>query len=835
MPLQTPKFAFYGLTALLVAVSIACLVSAFQWINKPFAGFLVYGEPYVGTFSRRDWPGPQAGLRAMDRIVQVDGHPIAKGEDVVNAVKGKAAGTPNNFLIKTKGELRTITLPTAVFTLGDFFFIFFITSLGGILLFSLGFVVYFLKPNTTTSWVFFLLCLSLAIYMITGFDILSSYKLWNLHLLALSFFPAFFFHLGLIFPERKGLLARFPRLEQVIYLPSVLLAFWFQVCIITLPGGGFPCSLWWVPEWKTLTLLARILSLVSALTLVGCLIHSFFKASSAQARQRARMVLFGVGVAFVPTGVNQALSSYGMPSIAWNFLVFVIILFPASIAYSIVRHNLFDADAIIKRTVGYVVVTAIVVGAYSVVSVGFNVFVGQYQLAQSRAFPIVFTLGVILIFNPLRDRIQALVDRIFFRKEYDYGAIIDKIGDAVTSLMDLGQILKRLTQTFVEDMFINTSSIMLFSPAVAKYQVYLADGERKGEVAGLAIEQSHPVISIIEREKRELTKYDVMEDPKYQSVSGPCARNFEDLHASLMVPLVFQDRVIGLLGLGEKKSGKSYNRQDIDLLHAIANQGAVAIENARLFQENLEKQRMEEELAIARDLQMSMLPPSCPQIRGFEIAALSIPAREVGGDFYDFIDMGQDRVGLVIGDVTGKSVSGALVMSASRSVFRMLSEDALDVGEIMMRANRRTKKDIKTGMFVALLYAVLDAKERTISMCSAGQTQPLFFSSKTGKATLVETKGDKFPLGILEDSEYVETRLQLFPGDRIIFYTDGMVEAMNEQGEIFGFERLIEAVQDAHSLSAESLLRTVLERIDAFSGNASQHDDLTAIVLSVVE
>ncbi|MCP4624022.1 MAG: SpoIIE family protein phosphatase [bacterium] len=152
--------------------------------------------------------------------------------------------------------------------------------------------------------------------------------------------------------------------------------------------------------------------------------------------------------------------------------------------------------------------------------------------------------------------------------------------------------------------------------------------------------------------------------------------------------------------------------------------GAVGIEHSRLFKEVLIKLRMEEDLSSARDLQMSMLPATCPEVVGFTIAASSIPAREVGGDFFDFFIIGEGKLGLIIGDVTGKSVSGALIMSASRSVFRMLSEEELGVGEIMMRANRRLKKDIKSGMFVALLYAVLDADDKRIGLCSAGQTQP---------------------------------------------------------------------------------------------------------------
>jgi serine phosphatase RsbU (regulator of sigma subunit) len=299
-----------------------------------------------------------------------------------------------------------------------------------------------------------------------------------------------------------------------------------------------------------------------------------------------------------------------------------------------------------------------------------------------------------------------------------------------------------------------------------------------------------------------------------------------------MVPLVFQDRVTGLLALGEKKSGKAYDREDIELLRTLANQGAVAIENARLFKENLEKQRMEEELNIARDLQMSMLPSSCPQVPGFSIAGTSIPAREVGGDFFDFIEMGEKGIGFVVGDVTGKSVSGALVMSSSRSVFRMLSEEDLTVGDIMVRANHRIKKDIKTGMFVALLYAVLGGRDGRVSLCSAGQTQPIYFSAATGEAVLIETEGDNFPLGILDEADYQETTLKLLRGDKVIFYTDGIVETMNEQNEILGFDRLLVMMKNAGGMSADALLKEILEKVQLFAGSAPQHDDLTLIVVS---
>jgi len=263
--------------------------------------------------------------------------------------------------------------------------------------------------------------------------------------------------------------------------------------------------------------------------------------------------------------------------------------------------------------------------------------------------------------------------------------------------------------------------------------------------------------------------------------------------------------------------------------------GAVSIEHSRLFKEVLSKLRMEKDLSVARDIQMSMLPSSCPTIEGYQIAASSTPAREVSGDFFDFIDIDAGKMGFVIADVTGKSVSGALVMTASKSVFRLLSEDRLSVGEIMKRANMQIKKDITRakGMFVALLYAVLNIDDKLLGLCSAGQTQPILLSGKTGEATLIETEGDAFPLGIIDDADYQETKLQLDPGDLVIFYTDGVVEAMNKKKEMYGFDRFLEVIKGNSDLDANTFLEKLIADINSFVGKAEQHDDLTIVVIKV--
>lgn len=828
-----PALIFAVLTAAIVACSVFSLTKAVSWIGRSFPGFLVYHPPYVGSFSSQDWPGKKAGVRYLERILAVDDRPVFSGSDVLQAVAALKPGAPVRYTLAAKGLTREVAVPVRTFELKDFIIVFLPTFICGLAIFAVAVVVYVLKPNTATSWVFLVMCFCLGIYGITGFEIQSSYATVRLHYLALALFPFSFFHLGAIFPERKQILTRHRSLEYLIYLPPLALGLAYQAYFSTFPEIARPGAPSLIPAYPALSAFARVFTLFGFLSLIGLVLHAYFRSSTIPARQRARIMIFGVSIAFLPMGVLMFLAQRVSLYFPFNFIPILSIFFPVFIAYSIVRHNMFDADVIIRRTVGYVLVTTAVIGAYVGVSVGLNVLLGKYQPAQSQAFPLIFTLAVILAFNPLRNRVQRLVDRVFFRKEYDAGAIVEKFGIAMSSLLDLGLILRQLIQTFKDEMFINTSSVMLLSPAGTGFQVRLADGEGVREVAQLSFPLDDPLVRIVEGRKKELTKNDLLEEPKFRALSAKAAAGFDALRASLMVPMVFQNKVVGLLSLGEKKSGKAFNREDIELLRTLASQGAVAVKNAVLFQENLENQRMEEELSIARDLQMSMLPAVCPKVSGAALAADSLPAREVGGDFYDFIEMGGEILGIVIGDVSGKGVSSALIMSASRSIFRILSEEPAGVGEIMVRASHRTRKDIKSGMFVALLYAVYDSRDKTLSLCSAGQTQPVHISSRTGAARLVETEGDTFPLGIVADADYRETRVSLESGDKIVFYTDGLVEAMNEQGELFGFERLLVLAQEAQALPAEALLKAVLGAAGAFAGNAAQHDDLTVIVLEV--
>ena len=871
--INSQKVLLAGLVGVALAIQVFFLVNMIMWQSAPNKGWqtsIELGPKIVGaTFPL----GEKAGLRKGDKILAINGKPYETLDEAIK-LTDLQIGHVNVYTIERAEKTLTVSVTTGrlgfkrVFIQSGLFWIL------GCIFIGLGIIVFLMKPYDRASWAFLAMTASIGIYITysaPSYFLFRPSWLQNVMILVPPILPAAIIHLTGVFPQQRGFLTKTRSRVIAPYLVSLTLA----ILAMTFHSGSV------LQLMPPLLLNATLFYLFAAVLLfLGSTIYSYMRTTSAAVRLQSIVVLTGIILAlFIP--MIEILSDLVFKvSIFPNpifFFLFFLIFFPLSIGYAIVRHDLFEIDMIIRRTYGYILTTGSIAGMYGLFVLLSNVAFEKYEVTKSPMFPLVFILAVVFLFNPIRNRAQKIIDRVFYRLEYDYQEIVQKISETMRSLLNLDQIGKSIMDTALGAMFIDSGCVMLLNKDSKAYECLISAGEREvrrsqteldktlpsGEKpiiyepekndkttpqreasetleskvldsrqVNVKLQTDEPFIQKIAERQKEVTVYDIQADPFFEDLRTSCKDTFDQLQATLIVPLIYEDRLTGLISLGDKKSGKFYRQEDINLLNTLANQGAVAIENARMIEEVIEKERMEEELSIARDLQMSMLPGECPTIDGFEIAAYSLSAMEVGGDFYDFIEMGENKAGMVIGDVTGKSVSGALVMSASRSVFRMLSEEDLGVGEIMIRANRRTKKDIKTGMFVALLYAVLNAENRTLSLCSAGQTQPIYWSSETGETKLVETKGDTFPLGILEDVGYQETMLYLVPGDKVVFYTDGIVEAMNEQEEMFGFERLIEIVQEARSMTADSLLKEILDRVNAFAGGAAQHDDLTVIIIS---
>jgi serine phosphatase RsbU (regulator of sigma subunit) len=300
----------------------------------------------------------------------------------------------------------------------------------------------------------------------------------------------------------------------------------------------------------------------------------------------------------------------------------------------------------------------------------------------------------------------------------------------------------------------------------------------------------------------------------------------------LVVPLVSQGELIGLLNLGPRLSQQEYSADDRKLLSDLSTQTAPAVRVAQLVrqqqQEAQERERIEQELRIARLIQQTLLPKSLPELPGYDLAAYYQPAREVGGDFYDFLELEDGRFGLVVGDVTDKGVPAALVMATTRTMLRAAAQRLFSPGEVLRRANDALVTDIPPNMFITCLYAILEPESGHIVYANAGHDLP--YRRHGGVAEELRARG--MPLGLMPGMGYEEKEVVLEKGESVLFYSDGLVEAHDPiTREMFGFPRL-QGLVGIHRGGSSSLVGFLLSELRRFTGEDwEQEDDITLVTL----
>jgi serine phosphatase RsbU (regulator of sigma subunit)/anti-sigma regulatory factor (Ser/Thr protein kinase) len=299
---------------------------------------------------------------------------------------------------------------------------------------------------------------------------------------------------------------------------------------------------------------------------------------------------------------------------------------------------------------------------------------------------------------------------------------------------------------------------------------------------------------------------------------------------ALVVPLVTQGELIGTLNLGPRLSEQEYSSDDRRLLATLAAQAAPAIRVAQLVREQAaeaaERERYEQELKVAQLIQQQFLPRELPNLPEWQIAAYYGPARVVGGDFYDFIDLGDGRIGIVVGDVTDKGVPAALVMARTHSILRAEAQRSDSPAAILARANELLVPEMPDRMFVTCLFAVLEPATGRLVLANAGHNLPYIRTA----AGVVELRATGLPLGLLPGMTYEEVEGRIGPGQDVLLYSDGIVEAHSPEREMYGFPRLQDAMDG--KATGQDLLDQLLEGLHAFTGSGwEQEDDITLVTM----
>jgi len=309
--------------------------------------------------------------------------------------------------------------------------------------------------------------------------------------------------------------------------------------------------------------------------------------------------------------------------------------------------------------------------------------------------------------------------------------------------------------------------------------------------------------------------------------------SFRDEVEVLLSPLRHAGRDLGVLAVAKRRSEVGFSGNDFAVFRSLADQSGFALGNALLHIELREKRRLEAEIRNAREVQRVLLPEAEPSIRGYRVYGTNIPARIISGDYYDFLDLGDGRHGVVIADVSGKGVPAGLLMAMCRSALRSVAPGESSPARVLANVNRQLFPDIREDMFISMAYLVIDSPEGTVRLARAGHDAPLWFRKRTGKVSEVRSPG--LAVGIDDGGVFERTtrdhEFEMESGDCLLLHTDGVREALDDEEREYGIERTIEVFGDAALIGAESAVDAIQRDLESFSGSAPQMDDITLIAI----
>jgi len=395
--------------------------------------------------------------------------------------------------------------------------------------------------------------------------------------------------------------------------------------------------------------------------------------------------------------------------------------------------------------------------------------------------------------------------------------------------LDMDRLLARILQAAMRAVEGAAGSLLLLDPARQELEFAVVRKGMGSALQGQRMSVDQGLAGWVVRHNQPAIVNDIHNDARY---FGQIAAGSDlEVKSLLCAPLVTRGQVLGALEIVNKVHVDYFDDDDLDLLTSFAAQAAIAIARARLYQQELEQQRLEKELAVARQIQLDMLPKCCPEVPGWDFAVYYRPARLVGGDFYDFFELPGEpgRWGLVIADVADKGVPAALFMALSRTMIRTSALAGRSPVAALLCANQLILSDSRPDLFLTAFYAEVDTRSGRLTYANAGHHRPLWRRFATHEIHELAALG--IVLGALETIDLEERSIVVMPGDAILFYTDGVTDAMDGAGRLFGAERLRQVVATHATADAQQLLSAVVQAVHDFSSAAPQSDDLTLFVV----
>ncbi len=668
---------------------------------------------------------------------------------------------------------------------------------------------------------------------------------WQEVLLILTPFALLLF--GVYFPERSRLDVRAPWLKWVVLLPLALSGAehfldWTRQNFV---GHASPLAL----RASHLSESAgNSLGLISVLLYLFLIIDKLRTASTEDARRRLRVLSVGTGVGmgallvvfvllprigFVPNARGHLWAAY----LGMTFFLMA----PLSLGYVVVVQRALDVRILVRNGTRYALarVTLWVVQAALIVVIARRTFAPMLEHRAPEPFDLLMlalfvTLVLALRFGG-RKRLQAWLDRKFFREAYDSERILSELSEEARKFTETQPLLQMVAQRVSETLHISKIGMLMNGSG----GFYLHQAVGMPTDGQLVLRSGSSAIRNLSITNTPARLYREDPDAWYLMADDLERDSLDAMQTELLLPLSGRNRMMGVMSLGPKKSEAAYSRSDLHLLQMVAVQTGLALEVSELAislaNEAAQRERAMKEMEIAREVQERLFPQEMPVLHGATVAGACRPAMGVGGDYYDVFCLPDGRLGLAIGDVSGKGISAALLMASLRASLRGVTMDSpRDFARLMHKVNRLVYEASASNRYATFFFAAFDPKTCLLDCVNAGHNPPLVLRcTPDGKTETILIEADGPVVGLLPDAPYTEQSLQLQPGDLLLAYTDGISEAMTRRDEEWGEERMMAAASEVLDAPADEVLHRVFAAVDKFTAGAPQHDDMTLLILKL--
>ncbi|MEW6050139.1 MAG: PP2C family protein-serine/threonine phosphatase [Candidatus Zixiibacteriota bacterium] len=495
----------------------------------------------------------------------------------------------------------------------------------------------------------------------------------------------------------------------------------------------------------------------------------------------------------------------------------------AIFGYAIIRHQFLDVQLVFRQSFIYTIAMAILVGGYVVMGMQAKEMLTPLFGARAELVSYVFLIFVLLLFQPISSWLDNLIRSMFIRTRTDYRAIIERFSRQVISVFDPHQLRQTIEETLKTALLVENVYFVLYDDSVGEYTL-LPD-----ELS------SHRVI--IDRDDLMLRGINLLDAPTHYSLlneyeeSSKLAELLKERKVKLILTMKDAQHLLGFLAVTQKAAGYRYSAEDFNLLGVLSNQMVTALTNARLYVESLERLRLQEEVNMARQIQLDLLPSSPPDLPCSVICASSIPSRTVGGDFYDFVPTRDGkRMGIVIADASGKGMPAALMMAQIQAMIRSEVSNGTPIPTMMSNMNQQVTHSTSAEKYVTLFYGELDKETGTFEFANAGHNYPVLVR-ENGQIELLEAGGPI--IGAFSFVSYTSASVQLRPKDLLFFFTDGLSEAMDAQGTEYGEERIRKFVSERRNEAPNAIMQMILDDVRTHDPSQPPQDDTTIIALKM--